>query len=146
LRAPGKDEAAAISCCDEVVKDISMHELLARVDEVHVLTSLSGFEALLRGKPVTTYGQPFYAGWGLTRDLALSSAVAQRRTRNLTLDQLVAGTLILYPTYVSRTTGRFTTPERVLDELLNWRDRAPRHFPLWRWPLRLALQAWGGRR
>ena len=26
---------------------------------------------MLRGKPVTTLGAPFYAGWGLTRDLGL---------------------------------------------------------------------------
>jgi capsular polysaccharide export protein len=35
---------------------------LSAVDEVHTLTSLAGFQALLRGKPVTCYGQPFYAG------------------------------------------------------------------------------------
>lgn len=34
------------------------------------MTSTLGFEALLRGKPVTCLGMPFYAGWGLTRDLA----------------------------------------------------------------------------
>ena len=56
--------------CDEVVIDIAMGELLTVVDEVHVLTSLTGFEALLRGKMVICYGQPFYAGWGLTNDLA----------------------------------------------------------------------------
>ena len=33
------------------------------------MTSLMGFEALLRGIPVTTLGTPFYAGWGLTTDL-----------------------------------------------------------------------------
>jgi capsular polysaccharide export protein len=56
-----------------------------------------------------------YAGWGLTHDLVPLT----RRTRRLTFDQLVAGALILYPTYVSRTTGKFTTPERALDELLD---------------------------
>jgi glutamyl-tRNA reductase len=60
--------------------------LLAQVDEVHVLTSLAGFEALLRGKPVATYGQPFYAGWGLTQDCY----PLQRRTRRLSLDELRA--------------------------------------------------------
>ena len=38
------------------------------VDEVHVNSSLAGFEALLRGTKVSTYGVPFYAGWGLTED------------------------------------------------------------------------------
>jgi capsular polysaccharide export protein len=34
----------------------------------------------------------------------------------------VAGVLLLYPTYVSRRTGHFTTAERALDELLAWRN------------------------
>lgn len=143
LRARGEGEEEAHGWCDEVVNDISMHELLGKVDEVHVLTSLTGFEALLRGKPVVTYGQPFYCGWGLTRDLALTPGLSRRRTRKLSLDELVAGALILYPTYVSRTTGHFTTPERVLDELLSWREHSAHSMPLWRWPLRLILALWG---
>ena len=46
-----------------------------------------------------------------------------RRTRKLQLDELVAGALILYPTYVSRVTGCFTTPERAVEELVEWRQR-----------------------
>lgn len=113
------EEKEARDRCDEIVTDAPMGQLLGAVDEVHVLTSLAGFEALLRGRKVVCYGQPFYAGWGLTVDIDPVS----RRTRRLTLDELVAATLILYPTYVSRTTGRFTTPERALDELLEWREQ-----------------------
>jgi capsular polysaccharide export protein len=51
LRAKGSD---ASSCtrrwCDEVVTGVSMDRLLEQVDEVHVLTSLSGFRSLLRGR------------------------------------------------------------------------------------------------
>lgn len=112
-----------------------MQALLAEADEVHVLTSLAGFEALLRGKPVRCEGLPFYAGWGLTTD----AHRCERRTRQLTLDELVAGALILYPTYVSRTTKAFTTPERALDELLAWRAQSGRSLPLWRKALRAAL-------
>ena len=50
--------------CDEIVTDVPMGRLLDAVDEVHTLTSLAGFEALLRGKAVVTWGLPFYAGWG----------------------------------------------------------------------------------
>ena len=137
LRMKGEGEGGAMRWCDEVVTDVAMGELLPLVDEVHVLTSLAGFEALLRGKSVTCYGQPFYAGWGLTED---QSPIA-RRTRRVTLDELVAGALILYPTYVSRTTGRFTTAERALDELLDWRQ-LQRHtsVPLWRQLFRLVLR------
>jgi capsular polysaccharide export protein len=43
---------------------------------------------------------------------------------------LVAGALILYPTYVSRVTCAFTTPERALYELVNWQDVNPPREPL----------------
>jgi capsular polysaccharide export protein len=109
---------------------------LQQVDEVHTLTSLAGFEALLRGKRVVCYGVPFYAGWGLTLD----RQPAPRRTRTLTLDELVAGVLIAYPTYVSRTTGRFTTPERALTELLLWQQAGAAGLPWWRKPLRWLLR------
>lgn len=146
LRASGRGEGDARNWCDEIVEDVPMHGLLDKVDEVHVLTSLAGFEALLYGKNVTTYGQPFYSGWGLTRDMALTPEVKRRRSRRLSLDELVAAVLILYPTYVSRTTGRFTTPERAIDELLLWRDLSARGTPVWRIPLRWVLRAWGGLR
>jgi capsular polysaccharide export protein len=121
MRAEG---AGARTDCNALAGDVPMARLLEEVDEVHTLTSLAGFEALLRGKRVVAYGQPFYAGWGLTTDFL----PPPRRGRRLTVDELVAGALILYPCYVSRTTGQFTTPERVLVELNAWRnlDRQPR--------------------
>ena len=68
------------------------------------MTSLTGFEALLRGKTVYCYGLPFYAGWGLTQDyLAL-----QRRNRKLALWELIAGTLIHYPAYIHPATRSIT--------------------------------------
>ncbi|MFI0844282.1 capsular polysaccharide biosynthesis protein [Mesorhizobium sp. IMUNJ 23232] len=117
LRDPGTDEARAAESCDEVVTNASIVQMLSDVDEVHLLTSLTGFEALIRGKDVTCYGQPFYAGWGFTTDLQ----PIERRERRLTVDELVAGSLILYPTYVSRSTGRFITPEQAIDDLVTWR-------------------------
>jgi len=138
LRQKGENEDQAMRWCDEVVTDVAMGELLSAVDEVHVLTSLAGFEALLRGKIVACYGQPFYAGWGLTKE----RAPIARRARRLTLDELAAGALILYPTYVSRTTGRFTTPERALDELLDWRQKSKAGLPLSEQLRRVALRLW----
>jgi len=128
LRKEGVDERLASRWCDEQVSDLPMNVLLACVDEVHVLTSLTGFEALLRDRNVTCYGQPFYAGWGLTED----KVPVARRARLLSLDELVAGALILYPTYVSRRTCRFTTPERAMDELLEWRAEGDCKLSLWR--------------
>jgi capsular polysaccharide export protein len=89
------------------VGQVPVATCLAAVDEVHTMTSLVGFEALLRGLPVVTYGQPFYAGWGLTRD----HAPLPRRTRRLSLDELVAGTLLHYPRYVSWSAGCFCSAE-----------------------------------
>lgn len=128
LRKSGVGEADAHRWCDEIIIDVPIQDMLMAADEIHVMTSLAGFEALLRGRRVITYGMPFYAGWGLTEDMWH----CQRRTRTLSLDELVAGALILYPTYVSRTTGKFTTPERALDELLAWRNAGVTTRPVWR--------------
>uniref|UniRef100_UPI00157689CA capsular polysaccharide export protein, LipB/KpsS family n=1 Tax=Sphingomonas bacterium TaxID=1895847 RepID=UPI00157689CA len=100
-RRGGPGDAAALAHVDAVVRAGSMADLLGSVDAVHVNTSLSGFEALLRGLPVTCHGTPFYAGWGLTRDLG---PVPPRRGRALALDELVAATLILYPRYLDPVT------------------------------------------
>lgn len=121
-REQGNKEALAGSYCNQVVENAPFQALLEEVDEVHALTSQSGFEALLRGVPVTTYGQPFYAGWGLTCDEGIQPSVQARRTRRLSLDELVAGVLICYPTYVSKVTHRFSTAERILLELLSWHE------------------------
>ncbi len=128
LRARGIGEDKAADWCDEIVVDVGMGALLSEVDEVHVMTSLAGFEALLRDRPVTCYGQPFYAGWGLTKD----KYPVERRTRVLSLDELVAGVLILYPRYVSRETGQLITPEQALTELIAWRERSGGRLSLWR--------------
>ncbi len=81
---------------DLTVTDVSMATLLKQVDEIHTMTSLTGFEALLRGKKVVTYGMPFYAGWGLTTD----KCHCPRRNQPQTLTTLVAMVLIYYPVYV----------------------------------------------
>jgi capsular polysaccharide export protein len=62
-------DGAVLQLADRIVREGGMAPLLDVVDAVHVLTSLTGFEALMRGRAVTCHGTPFYAGWGLTRDL-----------------------------------------------------------------------------
>ncbi len=99
---------------DEIVTHEPISKLIDKADEVHVNTSLAGFEALMRGRPVTTYGAPFYAGWGLTNDLGL---VPQRRTAKRTLDEVVAAALILYPRYLDPVTGLPCPAETVVDRL-----------------------------
>ena len=136
LRARGTHEQHVRDFCDEVVTEVAMGTLLGQVDEVHVLTSLAGFEALLRGRRVVCYGLPFYAGWGLTQDFES----LPRRRRRLTVDQLVAGTLIVYPTYVSPRTGCYIHAEQALDELLAWREAAGRPNRVWQHLRRTVLR------
>jgi capsular polysaccharide export protein len=112
------DEVAA-NFADTVIRNISTAAVLAEIDELHTLTSLAGFEALLRGRRVVVYGRPFYAGWGLTSDLAGTD-----RGRRLTLEELVAGALILYPRYLDPVTRLPCTPELVIERLASpelWR-------------------------
>jgi capsular polysaccharide export protein len=100
---------------DHIVRDVTLPALLEQVDAVHVLTSLTGFEALLRGCEVICHGQPFFAGWGLTRDLK----PLPRRHRKLNLMELAAAALILYPRYLDPATGAPCSPETVVDHLAN---------------------------
>lgn len=104
---------------DLVVTDTSIAACLRVADEVHTMTSLVGFEALLRGLAVHVYGLPFYAGWGLTTDRHSH----ERRFRNRSLDELVAATLIRYPRYVHPRSKCFTTPEAIVDHLVAARAR-----------------------
>lgn len=99
---------------DEVVRSAPISALIDLVDEVHVNTSLAGFEALLREKPVTTHGVPFYAGWGLSSDLG---AVPPRRSARRSLDELVAAALLLYPRYLDPVTGLPCPPEVLIRRL-----------------------------
>jgi capsular polysaccharide export protein len=98
---------------DLLVGQVALAACLDVAHEVHTMTSLVGFEALLRGLAVVTYGQPFYAGWGLTHDLA----PLPRRTRRLTLDELVAGVLLRYPRYMSWSSRCFVSAEDKVHEL-----------------------------
>ncbi|MDO7836013.1 beta-3-deoxy-D-manno-oct-2-ulosonic acid transferase [Sphingobium sp. HBC34] len=107
-------DAAVLAHADAVDTGAPLMELVQAVDEVHVLSSLTGFEALMRGRSVTVHGMPFYAGWGLTRDLARSTG---RRGRQLSVDQLVAGALILYPRYIDPVTQLPCGPEVMVDRM-----------------------------
>jgi capsular polysaccharide export protein len=106
-------DSVALRFADVVVRGTALAPLLGRVDAVHTLTSLTGFEALLRDRAVICHGQPFYAGWGLTTDLA----PIVRRTRRRSLAELVAASLIRYPRYFDAATGAACTPEQLVTRL-----------------------------
>ena len=125
-------QAEALALADRIVTGSSIVDLLDRVHHVETMTSLAGFEALIRGLSVATHGRPFYAGWGLTEDLAPGAD----RGRTLALDELVAGALILYPRYLDPVAMKPCTPEQLLDRLSAARAAAP--------PTALALGRLGG--
>lgn len=112
---------------DHVAREANIDACLLACDTLATMTSLAGFEALLRGKRVVTYGEPFYAGWGLTED----RLNCERRTRKLTLDELVAGALILYPRYIHPPTGLPCRVEEIVDWLAS--DAPPPGHKRWRW-------------
>ena len=51
--------------CLILTQSIHLVDALETVDHVYTITSLGGFEALLRGKKVTVLGRPFYYKWTL---------------------------------------------------------------------------------
>ena len=101
---------------DAVADNAPISPFLDMADEVWTMTSLTGFEALLRGKKVTCLGMPFYAGWGLTNDLAPPQ---QRRKSRPSLAGLVHATLIDYPLYLDPKNGRPCSPEKLVERLQN---------------------------
>lgn len=109
--------SVAGSYADHVETHASVVSCLEAADAVHTMTSLTGFEALLRSKCVVVYGRPFYAGWGLTED----RLPIPRRTRHLALDELVAGVLLRYPLYWDWELKGFTSCEAVLRGLIEER-------------------------
>ncbi|KJZ19786.1 capsular polysaccharide biosynthesis protein [Loktanella sp. S4079] len=101
---------------DVVLDDTDPIAALDHVDEVWTMTSLIGFEALLRGKKVTCLGMPFYAGWGLTDDRSVPIA---RRVARPDIIALAHATLIAYPRYYDPMTQLPCPVEVVVDRLEN---------------------------
>ncbi|WP_079710622.1 capsular polysaccharide export protein, LipB/KpsS family [Paraliobacillus ryukyuensis] len=96
-----------------IEEPLSLADSLNTIDHVYTITSLSGFEALLRGIPVTTVGAPFYSGWGLTDD----RQPVTRRKRTLTVAEVFAGAYILYPRYRNPITKKPITLENTISIL-----------------------------
>lgn len=104
-------------CCDVILDDASITDCLGIADEVHTMTSLVGFEGLLRELKVVCYGLPFYSNWGLTEDRHYLKRRNPEQNNKKTLDELVAATLILYPRYINWKTGNYTTPEVIVRQI-----------------------------
>ncbi|HHC29244.1 MAG TPA: capsular polysaccharide biosynthesis protein, partial [Rhodobacterales bacterium] len=125
LRAGAVAGEETARLADLVAEEADPLALIEAVDEVWTMTSLLGFEALLRGKSVTCLGAPFYAGWGLTRD---RGPVPARRQARPDLIALAHAALIDYPRYFDPVTGQPCPPEVAVDRLVS--GITPRTGPL----------------
>ena len=92
---------------------VSPWPLLEGAVGVYTVSSQLGFEAILAGHKPRVFGQPFYAGWGLTRD----EFPPPRRHRRLTRAQLFTGAMILYPTWYDPFRDRLCDIECVIVNL-----------------------------
>lgn len=108
---------------DHVETELSVVSCIEASDEVHTLTSLTGFDALLRGKHVVTYGMPFYAGWGLTQDCGPEGPAHRRRLRRLHLDELVAGALLRYPLYWDSRFRGYASCRGIIHRMVSLREK-----------------------
>ena len=98
----------------------SMASLLARTARVYVATSQAGLEALIHNVPVTCFGMPFYAGWGLTED----RQSCPRRVARPSLEALVAAAYLRYCRYIDPLTGGRTDALTIARHLARARSRA----------------------
>lgn len=125
LHGTAKDESDpyAVSGAAMVLdQDVSLSDALDTIDHVYTITSLAGFEALLRDIKVTTFGCPFYSGWGLTDDRQPNT----RRGRTLTVDQVFAAAYILYPRYFDPIAKEPIDAEQALSILAGMRSLMPK--------------------
>ena len=135
LRIGQISESLMYQYANQVEYDASILECFEICDEVHTMTSLSGFEALIRGLKVYCYGMPFYAGWGLTHDLYSCS----RRYKTVSLDTLIYVTLVDYAVYNLAHTSEFKVPlvrpEDVITHIKKQIDQVKASNSKWHMPL-----------
>lgn len=110
---------------DIVLDKVDPIAAISAVDEVWTMTSLLGFEAVLRGKRVTCLGTPFYAGWGLTDDRAMPTP---RRATSPDLVAFAHAVLIDYPRYFDPITGLACPPEVAIERLAKGDIPTPGRF------------------
>ena len=98
---------------------INPFSLMEIVDKVYVCTTQFGFEALMMGKEVYTFGIPFYSNWGLTEDYQTCA----RRIRKRTMEEIFYITYIMYSHYVDPRSSKVCEIEEAVDYLLEEREK-----------------------
>lgn len=127
-------EAAARQGIRLIDSQLPVDDLTGRVRAIWTVSSTMGFEALMRGIPVVTFGMPFYAGWGLSDDRAegrIAHLAGQRRQAKPHLLDLVAAVFLDYTRYGNPWTGERLEAEAALALLAQWKKTvaAGRNFP-----------------
>jgi capsular polysaccharide export protein len=105
----------------EVIKlteAVNPYSILRHMDKVYVCTSQLGLEALMAGKEVVTFGQPIYAGWGLTDDRLPGAA----RGNQLTLEDLFFALYIKFAVHIHPYTYTICPIEDYLPAMVKLRE------------------------
>ncbi|QFT32518.1 Capsule polysaccharide biosynthesis protein [Labrenzia sp. THAF82] len=114
-RVPRK---VALQYADVIAEDANIVDLIEAVEALETFSSLSGFEALLRDKEVTVHGAPFYAGWGLTKDLTK----IEGRGRVRSMPELVYLAIVRYSRTIDPVSLLPCTPEYLISRLSEQRQ------------------------
>lgn len=110
-----------------LTEPVNPYVLFDLVDAVYVGSSGMGLEALIAGKPVVTYGAPFYAGWGLTEDRLgrrRAGGVPHRR-RPRRLEALFHAAYVQFPIYHRPQRPAPCALEEVFDFIIGHRPERP---------------------
>lgn len=97
-----------------LTQNISLGSAFQTIDHIYTISSLSGFEALLRGIKTTTLCCPFYSGWGLTDDRQKNL----RRQRKLKIEEIFAIAYMIYPKYFNPQTGKSISLNNVIEMII----------------------------
>jgi capsular polysaccharide export protein len=95
----------------------NMMHLLKQIDQLYVMTSGAGLDALMAGKKVTCFGNPFYAGWGLTIDMQAGFEKGKTRT----IEEIVAAVYFKQTLWFDPFTREECSPEDAIDALIRWK-------------------------
>lgn len=106
-----------------VSENINPYDLFDLVDAVLCVDSEIGFSALIAGKKTYCFGKAFYSNWGLTED----SKKIKRRKKDLSIEELVAYSLIKYPRYLDPYTKNLTNVENILETIVWLKEKYKRH-------------------
>jgi capsular polysaccharide export protein len=105
----------ALKYCDYIDNKTPIINILKYKNiEVHTITSLTGFENILRGNTTVCYGNPFYSGWGLTIDVCMPEYIKNRR-KNISIDDFFTYAYIKYPVYYDNKKQELTNVNNVIE-------------------------------